>query len=278
MSSETTIARKNLLKYCTGYGLDLGYGGDPITPSAITVDLPKPYTNVGDSPLNLGGDARDLYWFKDEVFDFVYSSHLLEDFPANETLHIMREWLRVIKPGGNLVLFLPDEQIYRKHCDETGQNYNLSHSIDNMSLDYIKKLLLEVNNVEIIHETPLIGTYSFEIVIKKLKLPVELKLKNFIENNKGKKVCFYGAGSFAKEIIEKYDLSDINILGIIDKNPDKKGQKIGKYEICTVKDITELNPDFIVTTVLEPSWVQGSLKYIKLVNNLNYKIETELFL
>ncbi len=61
MPGETSKCRERMQRYCVGYGLDVGYGGDPIVPSAITVDLPKPYTNVGGSPLNLGGDARNLF-------------------------------------------------------------------------------------------------------------------------------------------------------------------------------------------------------------------------
>src|SRR3972149_2826407 len=105
--SETFRCRERLKKFCTGYGLDIGYGGDPIVPSAITVDLPKPYAKVGECPLNLGGDAGNLRWFRDTVLDYVYSSHLLEDFPAYKTEAVLREWMRVLKPRGNLILYLP---------------------------------------------------------------------------------------------------------------------------------------------------------------------------
>lgn len=166
--SETSKCRERLKRYCAGSGLDIGYGGDPIVPSAIAVDLPEPYVKVGNSPLNLGGDARDLYWFKDEVFDYVYSSHLLEDF--EDTRIVLKEWLRVIKPGGYLILFCPDEQIYRAHCKKIGQSYNCSHKIDNFSLNYVKKILVDnFVNIEIVHENPLIDDYSFEIVVRKIK-------------------------------------------------------------------------------------------------------------
>src|SRR5258708_29036296 len=78
--SETSKCRNRLAQFCTGYGLDLGFGGDPITDTAIRVDQIYPYSNVGSFPVQLGGDARRLVWFNDEVLDFVYSSHLLEDF------------------------------------------------------------------------------------------------------------------------------------------------------------------------------------------------------
>jgi predicted SAM-dependent methyltransferase len=164
--SETARCRERLKQFCIGYGIDAGYGGDPIIPTAITVDLPQPYTKVGDAVLNLGGDARNLYWFKDNVLDYVYSSHLLEDF--EDTASVLKEWLRVLKPGGHLVLFCPDEQIYRAHCKKTGQDYNLSHKIDNFGLDYVKKMLADnFSGLEIVHETPLIDDYSFELVVRK---------------------------------------------------------------------------------------------------------------
>lgn len=166
--SETQHCRERLKVYCNGYGLDIGYGGDPIIPSAITVDLPQPYTTVGSAPLNLGGDARDLYWFRDEVLDYVFSSHLLEDFEEHETSFIIREWLRVLKIEGHLILYCPDEQIYREHCRKTGQPYNYGHKVDNFSLGYLKSVLLNMESIKIIHENAHCEDYSFEIVIKKI--------------------------------------------------------------------------------------------------------------
>jgi len=165
--SETSRCRERVKKYCQGHGLDIGYGGDPIVPTAITVDLPTPYTKVGEAPLNLGGDARNLYWFRDDCLDYVFSSHLLEDFEPKETKKILREWLRVLKPGGFLVLYLPDEQRYRSHCRKTGQPYNENHKIDNFSLDYMKSVIRDFSDIEVIHENPCCEDYSFEIVLKK---------------------------------------------------------------------------------------------------------------
>jgi predicted SAM-dependent methyltransferase len=167
MPGETSLCRPRLSQFCAGYGIDVGYGGDPIIPSAITMDLPSPYTHVGATPLNLGGDAKDLYWFADNVLDFLFSSHVLEDFTIGETKNVLLEWLRVLKVGGNLVLYLPEEQRYRKHCKETGQSYNYSHKIDHFGFKYIKNILKEIENVEVIHEDPNCEIYSFEIVAKK---------------------------------------------------------------------------------------------------------------
>ena len=167
MHGETSRCRERLKEFCVGYGIDVGYGGDPIVPGAITIDLPQPYTKVGDASLNLGGDARDLRWFADNSLNFVYSSHLLEDFEAHETKVVLLEWLRVLTVGGYLILYLPDEQKYRKHCKATGQDYNCAHKIENFSLDYIKSVLEEIPGIEIVHENPACEDYSFEVVIRK---------------------------------------------------------------------------------------------------------------
>ena len=42
--SETSKCRPRLAKFCVGYGIDIGPGGDPIVPAAIRVDLPNPYS------------------------------------------------------------------------------------------------------------------------------------------------------------------------------------------------------------------------------------------
>jgi predicted SAM-dependent methyltransferase len=163
--SETSKCRERLAPYCKGYGLDLGFGGDPITLNAIRVDLPSPYTEVGESPVQLGGDASRLVWFKDECLDFIYSSHLLEDYIETEL--ILREWLRVIKPGGCLVIFCPDEQVYRKHCQATGQPYNVAHKHADFSLEFVKAILKKIGQTRDVHEVPLIDGYSWELVSKK---------------------------------------------------------------------------------------------------------------
>lgn len=95
-----------MIQYCRGCGLDLGCGGnepdahyhreDKITPLAIGVDLAQ---------TNLTGNAADLYWFRNGVFDYVFSSHLLEHLERPKAA--LKEWLRVLKPGGFLVLYLP---------------------------------------------------------------------------------------------------------------------------------------------------------------------------
>jgi predicted SAM-dependent methyltransferase len=164
--SETSRCRVRLAPYCEGYGLDLGFGGDPIVPSAIRMDMPTPYANTGEYSVQLGGQAEDLYWFRDSVLDYVYSSHLLEDYVDTEV--ILREWLRVLRLGGRLIVFCPDEQVYRKHCALTGQPYNTKHIHADFSLEKVKRHLERIGRTRTIYENALVDVYSWDLVCEKI--------------------------------------------------------------------------------------------------------------
>jgi predicted SAM-dependent methyltransferase len=55
------------------------------------------------------GDAHDLSRFTDGTFAEVYASHVLEHFDyCAETAVVLREWHRVLRPGGTLYVSVPD--------------------------------------------------------------------------------------------------------------------------------------------------------------------------
>jgi len=111
-------------------------------------------------------DGNRLNWFQDGSLDFIYSSHLLEDYPDTESA--LREWLRVLKPGGHLIVFCPDEQVYRKHCQKTGQPYNEAHKHEFFSLDFVKQILDRIGQTKVLYENPLVDVYSWDLVCVKL--------------------------------------------------------------------------------------------------------------
>jgi predicted SAM-dependent methyltransferase len=152
-TSETSIFRNLFLDYCKGDGIDLGYGGDPVVPWAITLDLENPYAETGKHPQNLSGDARNLYWFKDNVFSFCYSSHLLEDMDNTE--EVLIEWIRIIKYNGYLLLLLPEQQEYLKCCKINGSVPNPNHKKEDFGIKYIKEILEKLNVI-------IIKEYTFE--------------------------------------------------------------------------------------------------------------------
>ena len=165
--SETSKHRARLAPYCTGYGLDIGFGGDPVTPNAIRVDLEVPYGNTGENGVQLGGDCRNLYWLADGTLDFVYSSHVLEDFDVSQTIPVMKEWSRVLKEGGRLILLQPDQQRYVAYCQKTGHPQNPHHSIDHFSLEYVVESAKKIGGLELLAGEDNIDAYSFFVVFVK---------------------------------------------------------------------------------------------------------------
>ena len=165
--SETSKHRDKILKYCTGDGCDIGFGGDPITDAAVRIDLPSPYASTGKAPVQLGGDCRNLKWFRDDVLDYVYSSHVLEDFPEEETAQVMREWSRLLKKGGKLILLLPDQQRYLAHCRRENQPINPHHAIDHFSAKYICEVASRMPELSLVECNDDLGDYSFFAVFEK---------------------------------------------------------------------------------------------------------------
>lgn len=163
--SETSKCRDSLSPYCVGMGIDVGFGGDPISPSAIAMDLPNKYADYAGFPQHLAGNAGDLYWFQDGVLDWVYSSHVLEDFAKPE--EIFAEWLRVVRVNGRVVLFLPDEQKYRAHCKKTAAIPNRHHHHADFSPGWLLERLNSVPGWALEHLREDVGVYSFEIVFRK---------------------------------------------------------------------------------------------------------------
>lgn len=72
-------------------------------------------------------------------------------------------------------------------------------------------------------------------------------LRHFIGN---KKVMLWGGSLFIKQVLEKEQEKNSNILGIIDRNEASAGKSFCNYTIYTPKAITELKPDGVILTVL----------------------------
>jgi SAM-dependent methyltransferase len=86
-------------KFCAGRGLDIGYGGDLLCENCVGWDVEH-------------GDAQVLADIEAQSFDFVYSSHTLEH--VMDAALALRNWYRAVKPGGFLILAVPDRDLYEK--------------------------------------------------------------------------------------------------------------------------------------------------------------------
>ena len=80
--------------------LDIGCG-ERKKKGCIGLDLRK------TSSVNVVADARMLP-FRDEAFDYIYSSHLLEHFSHREVKNVLVEWVRVLKTGETIEIRCPD--------------------------------------------------------------------------------------------------------------------------------------------------------------------------
>jgi predicted SAM-dependent methyltransferase len=164
--SETSKFRNTLAPFCDGYGIDIGFGGDKIVPTAIGVDLEYPYACTGIDEVQLGCDARKLHYFNNEVLDYVYSSHTLEDF--SNTVKVLKEWFRVIKKGGRLILVLPNEEKYQEYSAKMSEGTNEHHSV-NMSFEYLQECVKKtgVKN-KLIYHSGIVKDYNFGVVYTKI--------------------------------------------------------------------------------------------------------------
>jgi predicted SAM-dependent methyltransferase len=172
MNSETSSCRESLKKWVVGNGLDIGAGGDPIIPTAICIDRAETQhrAHVGNHPTHLVWDAFGRLPFEDGTLDYVFSSHCLED--AKATTSVLIEWMRVLKPGGHLVLFLPDQKLYEAECAKNGSIPNQDHVWPNFSMQYVLDCLNESGvKFKVVHQqdapTPT-NPYSFELAVCKL--------------------------------------------------------------------------------------------------------------
>ncbi len=107
---EGAITAWALETYCQGCGLEIGPGQMPHGDTGRTVAVDK-LTDFGGSRthVNVVADARTLP-FPDDSRDYLISSHSMEHH--HDTLGVLIEWGRVVRPAGTVVLILP-------HVDRT---------------------------------------------------------------------------------------------------------------------------------------------------------------
>jgi len=168
--SETDKVRHIVLPYCIGYGCDVGFGGDKIKKDAVGIDLPNPYAQTGSDAVDIPCDViNEEIPIADNTFDYVYSSHLIEDLP--NTVEGLNKFIRILKPGGVLILVFPDQQLYEKICKKTGQPLNEYHKHSDMGLSFMKNKLnaAQLKKYEILKESNCEIDYNVVLVIKIFK-------------------------------------------------------------------------------------------------------------
>lgn len=82
-------------------GLNLGSRNRAI-PGFLNLDIDK------HEGVDIVGDIADLSRFENESVGEIYASHCIEHLPYHRTLAVLREWHRVLVPGGKLYIAVPD--------------------------------------------------------------------------------------------------------------------------------------------------------------------------
>lgn len=91
--------------------------------------------------------------------------------------------------------------------------------------------------------------YPQSCFIKFKKLLYEIKLLLNLNLKYKKRILLWGASLFLEGFLNKYKIKNKNIIGIIDGNPQRQGQKINGYTIYSSNEIKNLNPDIIIMTI-----------------------------
>lgn len=143
--SETAKVRHLVLPYCNGLGCDVGFGGDKVKKdNCLGIDFKKPYAFAGDDKVDIACDlSKESIPVQDSYFDYVYSSHLIEDFPDTE--RVLEDFMRILKSNGHLILVFPDQPEYEKTCLATGQPLNTYHVHKNMGARFMLEAMDRVN-------------------------------------------------------------------------------------------------------------------------------------
>jgi ubiquinone/menaquinone biosynthesis C-methylase UbiE len=122
--AAAAMARLDQLGICQtrDAALDFGCGVGRVTAAlggyfgAVTgVDIAEPMLDRARSLLGgqpgcefVGNDQPDLRAFADDSFDLVYCSLVLQHMPPALAAGYLREFVRVLRPGGGIVVVVPD--------------------------------------------------------------------------------------------------------------------------------------------------------------------------
>lgn len=95
-----------IARYFRGFGIDIGSGNDPLLHYATLFPGIMGIRNWDKED----GDAMVMAGVDDNTFDFVHSSHCLEHL--QDPWRALRRWVSICKPGGHIIVTVPDWQLY----------------------------------------------------------------------------------------------------------------------------------------------------------------------
>ncbi|MBU1191305.1 MAG: class I SAM-dependent methyltransferase [Gammaproteobacteria bacterium] len=165
-SIQRRLADSNFVRrYFVGDGVDIGGKPDPLLLYKELFPLVKSVRTWDWED----GDAQYLQGVSDGAFDFVHSSHCLEHLV--DPMEGIRNWLRVVRPGGYLVVTVPDEDLYEQGVFPS--SFNKDHkwtftimkqrSWSQHSVNVVDLIGILGDDAELVRLAQLSETYRFEL-------------------------------------------------------------------------------------------------------------------
>lgn len=165
-SISRRLADANFInRYFAGHGVDIGGQPDPL---ALYQKLFCQMKSVKTWDW-VDGDAQIMAGVPEGKFDFVHSSHCLEHLV--DPLEGLKSWIRIVRPGGYLVVTVPDEDLYEQGIFPS--TFNKDHkwtftifkqkSWSNRSLNVLELVRDLGIESELVRVEQLSATYRFDL-------------------------------------------------------------------------------------------------------------------
>jgi SAM-dependent methyltransferase len=150
--------------YLRGNGIDVGGGHDGIAQFALLLGFDS--CRNWDFP---DGDAQYLAGVPDSHYDFLYSSHCLEHMVDPRIALV--NWVRVVRPGGYIVVSIPDEEMYEhlqwpsKYNSDHKWSFTIYRAVPRLpkSLNVFDLLMLVWAEVEIVKLERIEAGYRYDL-------------------------------------------------------------------------------------------------------------------
>lgn len=147
-------------QYLTGKVIDIGAGADLVCNWAERFDIED-------------GDANFITKYREiNSYDSVHSSHCLEHMYNPKTA--LEEWWKLVKPGGHLVIVVPDENLYEqgiwpsKFNPDHKNTFTLNTDASWSPVSHnIKELVKSLPNAEVISAITHDQFYDYALQFKK---------------------------------------------------------------------------------------------------------------
>ena len=115
--------------------------------------------------------------------------------------------------------------------------------------------------------------------VKYLKaVGAQRQINRLAKKYKDKKVVLYGAGLYAKILLENYDCSKLNIVAVSDKKFNDTDELFMGYKTISPQTLTEFDCDVILVSVIEDIAITNYLQDELLVGTVNENVEVKSFI